>query len=290
MNTSMFDFQNIVSSIAAPVLAGTNMVGKAISGLTDPVMNRLQQSNLVAGGRLQRQSPNDVTVNYLDNLTNVGVSQDWKVRISVAKASGLFYASGADSGILKPLADSNGVIFPYTPEITVTHQANYSAQKFVHSNYNQYAYENSEIQNIQISGDFTAQNANEAAYVLACIYFFRAATKMFFGKNNKNAGNPPPIVFLNGYGKHYFPNVPCIITNFSHSMSGEVDYINTKGELTYYEDESGRQSYVKPGSETRVPTASKITVNLAPVYSKAKIAEFSLEDFSKGKLIDKGFI
>lgn len=286
----MFDFQNIVSSVAAPVLAGTNLVAKAISGLTDPVINRLQQSNLIDGGRSRQQGSKNVIVNYQDNLSGVGVSQDWKVRISVASGSGILYNSVVDSGILGPLSQSNGVIFPYTPEIIVTHMANYSPQKFIHSNYNQFAYENSEVQNIQISGDFTAQNANEAAYVLACIYFFRSATKMFFGRNSKNAGNPPPIVFLNGYGKHYFPNVPCIITNFSHAMPGEVDYISTSGELNYYEDELGQRGYTRPVSETRVPTISKITVNLNPVYSKSRISEFGLEDFAKGKLIDKGFV
>jgi hypothetical protein len=99
---------------------------------------------------------------------------------------------------------------------------------------------------------------------------------MFFGAG-KNIGNPPPLVFLNGYGRHYFPNVPCVITNFSHSMPGEVDYIETG--LTGGVTES-----------TKIPTASKISVNLQPVYSKGRIAEFNLQDFSQGRLVDRGFL
>ena len=44
-------------------------------------------------------------------------------------------------------------------------------------------------------------------------------------------------------------------------------------------------------SSTRIPTVSQITISLQPVYSKKVIADnFSLERFSQGGLIDKGFL
>jgi hypothetical protein len=261
--------QDVVSTVAAPISAGA----KVLSPLLDPITNRLQQSGLLGGGRSRKTASAGTEVVFRDAQGQV--DRDWKVRISVGESSGIFYQE-RDSGILAPLAHSRGVIFPYTPEITVTYQSNYNPQKFTHSNYAQYSYDQSEVQAIQISGDFTAQNKLEANYVLACIYFFRSATKMFFGAG-KNIGNPPPLVFLNGYGRHYFPNVPCVITNFSHSMPGEVDYIETG--LTGGVTES-----------TKIPTASKISVNLQPVYSKGRIAEFNLQDFSQGRLVDRGFL
>jgi len=60
------------------------------------------------------------------------------------------------------------------------------------------------------------------------LYFFRAATKMFYGNSGTYQGAPPPIVYLDGYGAHYLPHVPCLLTQFSHTMPNDVDYIETK--------------------------------------------------------------
>jgi len=296
--------QDVVSTVTAPISVGA----KILAPLTDPIVNRLQASGLLGGGRAKKTAGPSIDVAFRNQQGQI--SQDWKVRISVAPGSGLFYHKGQSSEILAPLNQTNGVIFPYTPEITVSYQSNYQEQKFTHSNYSQYSYDQSEVQAIQIGGDFTAQNTDEANYVLACIYFFRAATKMFFA-TGENVGNPPPLVYLNGYGRHYLPNVPCVITSFSHTMPGDVDYIETgivlptsatgvnyEGQMIgmlqnrqRINPETG-QPYSMPGNTagTRIPTLSKITVNLRPVYSKSKITEFNLQDFAAGKLVDKGFI
>jgi hypothetical protein len=258
----------------------------------------------VQGGLLDRAN-----VNYSNTITK-DVTKDWRVRVS-SKSEALPY-----SGVMSPLGLTQGVIFPYTPQISVTHQANYTPQKFTHSNYPAYSYENSEVQSIQITADFTVQNSNEAAYLLACIYFFRSSTKMFFGSGDK-VGNPPPLVFLDGYGSHYFPHVPCLVTQFSHTMPADVDYLETNTQRSQdavtgtpgqspitdkYVQYGQRALQVGVGggnggggaggnSSTRIPTVSQITISLQPVYSKKVIAEhFSLESFSQGGLINKGFL
>jgi hypothetical protein len=96
---------------------------------------------------------------------------------------------------------------------------------------------------------------------------------MWFGQSTR-AGTPPPIVFLDGYGEHYFPHVPCVITSFAHTMPPEVDYISTK----------------PAGGGTRMPTLSNIQLSLMPVYSRRRTTEFNLDDFAAGSLINKGFI
>jgi hypothetical protein len=225
----------------------------------DPATARRQAAGLPAGGRRNSSSalnPSTVTFGGAQ-----GAGKDWRVKIS---CPALGYP-----GIMSPLGNTNGVVFPYTPQVSVVYQANYTPQKFTHSNYPAYAYENSEVQAINVTADFTAQNMEEAKYVLACIYFFRSATKMFFGESS-NAGNPPPLVFLDGYGQNYFPHVPCILTQFSHTMPPEVDYISS-------------------GTD-RIPAASQITISLQPIYSKKSISSFSLESFAAGKLTGKGFI
>lgn len=315
-------FEQVISTVAAPVLVGVN---RAVSGVMDfaktpigsavvsPVMNRLKASGLAPFIGLGGSNKSSAGTNVMFK-GGQGSATDWKVRISVSPESGIFYHHG-DAGILAPLRESNGVIFPYTPNISVSYQANYYPQRFTHSNYNHMAYENSEVQVININAEFTAQNAKEASYVLACIYFFRAATKMFFGSSNGPlAGNPPPLVFLDGYGEHYFKKIPCVITAFTHTMPPDVDYIETIAALptskTGYNSEGyavgmmegGKRINPETGEEyslpsmpggvnpTKMPTISTFQISLQPVYSKLNLTEFNLNDFAQGKLIDKGFL
>jgi hypothetical protein len=174
------------------------------------------------------------------------------------------------------------------------------------------------VSDITITGDFTVQSAEEGQYLMAAIYFFRSATKMFFGQG-ANAGNPPPILFLDGYGSHYFPHVPCVITQFNHQLGNEVDYIEVPISSTSLQEVAvqadnqnigsvqlsvDEQKYV-PGllrsnksapatkmqystitTATRVPTTSQVSVTLRPVYSRKNLHErFNLDDFSQGKLL-----
>jgi hypothetical protein len=293
--------ESAVGTVAAPVVAGVNSVTSSFTNLgssnnplaplTDPITSRLRTAGLMPGG--VRSGPASTQVNFFNAEERSAIPKDWKVKITLSKSNPFSFMTAAEQSILKPLMEVNGVVYPYTPQITVTNQTNYNPQRFTHSNYAHLAYESSEVQAIQITGDFTAQTRAEADYVLDCIYFFRAASKMYFGES-KGAGQPPPLVYLNGYGKHYFPNVPCLITTFSHTMPAEVDYMETSdGNQSggTVDLPNGRDSVATTvGQTTRIPTTSSITVNLQPVYSKSNLNKFNLQDFANGKLLDKGFI
>ncbi len=285
--------ESAVGTVAAPVVAGVNSVTSSFTNLasgnnplaplTDPITSRLRTAGLLPGA--VRGGPATTQVNFFNAEERTAIPKDWKVKITRSNLT--------TEGILKPLADVRGVVFPYTPQITVTQQANYNPQRFTHSNYTHLAYENSEVQAIQITGEFTAQTRAEADYVLACIYFLRTASKMSFGQS-RDAGQPPPIVFLNGYGKYYFPDVACLIQSFSHTMPAEVDYIETSdGNASggTVDLPNGRDSIAATvGETTRIPTTSTITVTLQPVYSKRLLSRFDIDEFAQGKLLDKGFI
>jgi hypothetical protein len=234
-------------------------------------------------------------------------SNDWRVRISLAPNSKYFY-NDANNKLLSPLVKEIGggstdpiasgainlfglggsefrrigVVFPYTPQLAITHAANYSPQKLTHNNYANYFYDNSEVQAITISGEFTVQNVNEGQYLLASVYFFRSVTKMFFG-NDPLAGNPPPLVYLNGYGQYYLPNVPCVVTAFTHTMPAEVDYMDIPEPAAIYDPRINNYRL----NNTRLPTTSTVSVTLQPVYSrKSQSQNFSLNDFARGALIN----
>ena len=208
-------------NIGIPSPTSVNFTGSnTVFDLLKPSTSRLNIAGLLPGGvsSLGKNIPN---IGF-QSLAGTGgataaAEDDWRVRVSLSPNAKIFYQdlSSGPNALQHPLIETNGVIWPYTPQITVNHNAGYSTAHLTHSNYPAHFYNSSEVADIQVSGDFTVQNMEDGQYLMAAVYFFRSATKMFFGQGS-NVGNPPPIVFLDGYGSHYFPHVPCVITQFSH--------------------------------------------------------------------------
>ena len=268
-------------------------------------------SGLLPGGRASpkstMQSPNVQFGGPDDSVF------DWRVRISISPSSKILYwdssVGGNVPGLLAPLKNTDGFIFPYVPQVTVTHSANYSSVPLTHSNFAQYFYESSAVAAINISGDFTVQNVDEGKYFLAALYFFRACTKMFYGASGEYQGSPPPIVYLDGYGQHYLPHVPCVITSFSHTMPGDVDYLEIKTPQSVTEKKTSTTLTGAYGSITlpqvrgvnmtdqsittqtvnsaynRVPTMSTFSLTLQPVISRSQAIDFDYKEFARGGLI-----
>ncbi len=280
------------------------------AGSIDPKDARLGAAKLQAGGA--NIPPSSST----GPSTQFGVSDDsgndWRVKVSINPNSKILYwdplTSNGSTNLLTPLKHTNGFIFPYVPQVSVTHSATYSSVPLTHSNYAQYFYESSSVAAINVSGDFTVQNIDEAKYFLAGIYFFRACTKMFYGLSGDYQGSPPPMVYLDGYGQHYLPHIPCVITNFSHTMPNDVDYleVNTPQSVTTSKTSStvtgSLGSLTLPsvrgtnaGSEiitqtintafNRVPTVSTFNLTLQPVISRTQALSFDYQEFARGGLI-----
>jgi hypothetical protein len=298
LNNAVNQNQGLLTQIGQSVLNSVEgQVGYNPTASRQNVNDMFAYSTSNSGG--SRTVGPQVVVNYPQ------ANYDWRVRITLPPNSKYFY-NDPSNNLLSPLhMESNngvtsavaqginglfgpsgqtrvGVIFPYTPSVSVTHTANYSPQKLLHNNYAQYFYDNSEVQPIAITGDFTVQNVNEGQYLLATIYFFRSLTKMFFGADPL-AGNPPPIVYLNGYGQYYLPNVPCVVTSFNHSMPTDSDYMDIPEPGVTY-----NPFVTNPVlNSTRLPTTSTITLTVQPIYSRlAQSQRFSLQDFAKGALIN----
>ena len=202
-------------------------------------------------------------------------------RVIITDPTGKFVGGS----ITSPLQTMRGVLFPYTPSITFNHKANYDMQSLAHSNYDQPFYVNSAVDSINIQGIFTANTTEEAKYVLAVMHFFRSVTKMFYGKDSL-AGTPPPVLFLDGYGKIILNHIPVVILDFNMTLPENVDYISTTaGPAT---SSGGRDSNnsVSQGSENRVPTELRLSINCKPIYSRNRISNnFGLEKFVNGQLL-----
>ena len=128
------------------------------------------------------------------------------------------------------LSGSCGLIFPYTPTVSVSHQVNYDRTDILHSNLAISHYKNTPPPNISIDATFTADTRENALHMLSAIWFLRACTKCDFGElankeENTYAGMPPPILYLNGYNQ-VMDNIPVIIKSFSYSLPSDRDYVS----------------------------------------------------------------
>lgn len=227
INRAQLQQQEAIAYAPAPV--PLSALNESEFGATNVVQNQadVDANNSVARGatnRAQQQST-------LQTRVNQPAAADWRVRLRLAPNADYLYKvsnSNGGPGILAPLAATDGVVFPYTPSIETSYQAKYDNYDLTHSNYRGYFYKSSMVENISIKGTFTAQDTYEAAYLLAVIHFFKSVTKMFYGQDAQ-AGTPPPLVYLSGFGKYQFNENPCVVTNFGYSLPNDVDYIRADG-------------------------------------------------------------
>jgi len=225
---------------------------------------------------------------------------DWRVRLQVPDGPLTKFFDFNNNPIMQPLAASQGIFWPLTPAVVIQHSANYNAMDQVHSNYPHQAYQNSQVDSMNIIGEFPVQNSEDAKHWVATVNFLRTATKMFFGKEDGIdglKGNPPPIMHLFGYGDHMFNKVPVVVNTFNVELRPGIDYISTKQSNTEYKQLTGADAgeFLNSGeSQTWAPTLSNISVLVTPIYSRDSIKNFSMKKFVNGELNGKsnevGFI
>jgi len=218
-------------------------------------------------------------------FSTASAEADWRVKLSVPQQF-------STDRTLSPLVEAGGqFVFPYTPTIIVGHSAHYNSLQPVHTNYAYQIYENSNVQEIVITGDFTVENAKEGRYWIAAMHYLRSVSKMYYG-DGENAGSPPPLVRLNGYGDYVFNNVPVVVTNFTIDLPSDVDYVAVPmGDLTGLNSRSGPGGGSDPGNGKAtawVPSQSLMTVTVMPTYSRKTVSKFNLNDFVNGEFIRNG--
>lgn len=192
---------------------------------------------------------------------------DWRVKLRLAPLSKYLY-NDPDNNILAPLRATDGVIFPYTPQISTVYHANYNSYDLTHSNHRGYFYQNSYVGEVQIQATFTAQDTREAEYLLAVIHFFRSATKMFYGGGNgkpdEQIGSPPPLVFLSGLGDYQFSEHPCVIAQFNYNLPNDVDYLRVASP-----------SIVDTNLQNRRPQQATTPTSLASLLNMAGLSRLA---------------
>lgn len=243
--------------------------------------NRLGRSGLNPGAQPDSRSRVQAQINPVS--ATLDTTNDWRVSLAVPDVL-------QEGAVLKPLIDTNNrMIFPFNPTIVYSHTANYNTVSPTHTNYPFYAYQNSQVDQIQLTGEFYSENSSDALYWIACVHFLRSMTKMFYG-DGEYLGNPPPLSRLNGYGKHVLNDIPVLITNFTVDLPSDVDYIPCSipnGGNTRPDGSGSSTSDVN-----YVPVQSTITVQVVPNYARASHSQFNLKSFAAGDFVgdEKGFI
>jgi hypothetical protein len=221
LGDSLFQTVSAVNGLASGIASGVNLVNNLSSALNTGlniaggVSSALRSINLPAGG--------DPTGGLLGSASAMfggdADPADWRVRLSIANAP-----SFQGSPILSPLHQAGGLVFPYTPTITMASSASYNKIQTTHTNYTFQAFHHSDPGSITITAPMNVEDATQGMYWIAAVHYLRSLTKMFTG-NDFLAGNPPPIIFLNGYGNYVFKNVPVVVTNFQTTLPNDCDYI-----------------------------------------------------------------
>jgi hypothetical protein len=266
-----------ISNTAASIGASLNKLGLAsggvggglaslatsvssAAGMVNNLLSMARGKNLPSGAELFSQSGAFVKL-------EAESASDWRVKINAN--FGLFGSA------FSRLSATGGFVFPYLPQITVSSKANYTQIDPVHSLQPFYAYKNSQVDDIQISGEFSVENEMDAEYWIQGTTFLKTATRMFFG-SGPNVGNPPIICNLTGYGARVFAGVPVVIKSFSVDFKDDVAYMK----------------YSKGGAvPTWVPTMSTISITVAPIYNRTRLRQFNLSQYANGNIVaGQGFI
>lgn len=172
------------------------------------------------------------------------------------------------------LRRTNGIIFPFTPNINVAHQVDYSQYDLVHTNYQQNSYVKTSAPTIQIQSSFASQTPEEAAYTVGVMHFLRVMSKMNFGARDQDRGTPPPVLEFSAYGTFNFYKVPVLIGSFNFTYEDGVDYVEV----------------VTANEPVQIPVMMMISMDLLPQYSPDKQKAFTLGDFANGGLYREGFL
>lgn len=177
----------------------------------------------------------------------------------------------------KGLKNSSGaparIEWPATPKIDQTIDVAYSTWELQHTNYQPSAFGNRTTPIVSVSGPWFSRDEKEATDTLNAIHTLRAVTSMFYGREDKQKGTPPPVGRFFAHG--LYNNTPVVIKQFQYNYPNEVDYI----------------AVPMFGGIQSVPVLFEMSVQLIVQISPIEaVKDYTLEKFYKGDLLGDGYI
>lgn len=226
-------------------------------------------------------------------IASVQKKYDWRARLR-PKEGGVarFYsaivggkdAEGNDVSteeldfLMRPIKESNGLVWQHTPSILLSGGAEYNSHMGQGMNYPINTYLRGQPMQIPVTADFSANNIAEARYILAMLIFLRVAIKGYYGDtavSNGSFGTPPPVFVFEYLGDHGFNKVPVTVVNYQVELSDGVDYVPVQVNNTV----------------TYVPTMTNVMITLQPHYTPQKMRRrFDVNTIANGAAYKDGFI
>lgn len=291
---SLNGFANLLGQNKKPAVSSSGLDRVRVETLAnptfDPSANRRSNAGIPSGAQNSAGSNAQPVVKFA-----APNGEDTRVRIVVP--SGPLSSKLLQGPVLSPLISTNGVLFPYTPSIQLTHGATYNPEALTHSNYNYQFYQSSNVEDITITATFACKNKTDAAYVIAAQHFFRTVTKMFYGQDPE-AGLPPPVLRLEGHGDYQFGRhneqvggIPIVVTSFGVTLPEDVDYITAGTTASDFRSTEANpftagQADQSLNSQTRVPVVQSFSITCRPLYSRKSITgDFGFGKFAAGQLL-----
>lgn len=186
---------------------------------------------------------------------------------------------GCEEGPMKPLLTDRGVVFPYVPTIMFSHQARYGAHQPLHSNFTYRFFQNYELSDFTVTGDFTSHTTTEALYTQGAMHFFKSAMKIGFGEKDPQRGIPPPVLEFSVWGPAWAEKIPCVVSNFTYNIDSATDYV--------WPTIAAHRAVPK---ESMMPLKVTFILQLSPTYStKSTRMTYNSADFYSGKLLRQGY-
>ncbi len=224
------------------------------------------------------------------------MAKDYRAKIQpIGKtndAKELILGPNNSSNILQPLWKTDGLMFPYTPMIQVQHATvGYGQYDLAHTNYDYFAYQRTMSPSATVTGVFGAHTQDEAEYMMAAIHFLRVVTKSNFGASDPNKGTPPPKLAFSAYGDAMFNRTPVYIRTVAFGLDQDVDYVPVRQRTPDNAvGVSGSPELDKMLKNSYVPLVLNIFVEIMVAPNPSQLRdEFNLEEFRKGKLLNKGY-
>jgi hypothetical protein len=225
---------------------------------------------------------NDPSDRVLSSSAELAKSYDWRARLRPKKGGENQFYSNKDmqglESLLEPIKASKGLVWKHTPNIYMAASVEYNTQSLYGSNYGINTFQNATPPVLPVTGVFTANDVDDARYLLAVMTFLKVCTKAYYGDQavrQGNYGTPPPVLLFEYLGDHGFNKVPVIVTSYTMDLPDTVDYVpvQVNGTVTY------------------VPTMTTISISLLPSYTPHKLRRtFNLDRLASGAAYRDGYI
>jgi len=205
-----------------------------------------------------------------------GIPSKNKPKLVLRDANATWTRNLFSSGILKELANVNGIIFTYTPAMMqAAFSANYGTYDTTHSVYQQQYYVNTPNPTISMQAYFVSNTIEEAKYNIACLHFLKTMTKMDYGSTAGLAGTPPPILHFSAYGEYNYKNVPVVVSGVDYTFADDADLVTVDVD----------------GSPISIPTSFAVSITMLMQQNPEKVSrEFSFANYASGAALKNGMI